>query len=128
MSAVEIRYDAESACFTIDGQLAVPIARDDAIVASREAVDSVLVRSFERALAQYEEQDAAIVSALYLSNAPAAGFDPDEAPRNVRRDYLGGVMTAQVGRWVGAEHGVPLDVKRLLAPLLDRHIASSTGT
>jgi hypothetical protein len=101
VDAVEIKYDAELGCLTVAGQITIAIERDDAVVASLEAVSSVSVRSFELALSTYENQDAATVNAVYISDMPAAGFEPDLAPRHVALDFLGGKLTAQVGRVMG---------------------------
>jgi hypothetical protein len=127
VDAVAIEYDPEFGCFTVDGKIAIPIERDDAVVASLEAVSSVSVRSFEHALAAYEAQDAATVIAVYISDVPAAGFDPDLALRHVALDFLGGKLTAQVGRSLDTSANPPLNVEEVLRPLLERHIGIYDG-
>lgn len=128
MAEAEIKYDGEAVSFTIAGEPAVWVSRDDAVVASVESIAEATTNSFELALADYEERDAATVSAVFLSDVAASEFDPDLSMRDVRLDFLGGRLTAQIGRGV-AEDGRPVvDVTALLAPLLRRHNAESVGT
>ena len=127
MSPLEIEYDPESVSFTIDGETAIPIARDDAIVGALEAVASATVASLEAALNVYEEQDAATVSYVFLADVPLAEFDPDLSPRQVWLGFLGGRLTVEVGRGLDRDGGPEMDVAALLAPLLERCGGEHTG-
>lgn len=73
MSETKIEYDAETVSFTIGGETAVWISRDDAVMASLETIAAITTSSFERALTDYEEQDRRVRNAIdaheyYLQN------------------------------------------------------------
>lgn len=127
MADLEIRYDAEAAAFLVGGDLKVEISRDDAVVAPVAAVAEVSVASFEQALSEYEEADAATVDAVFLCDVPVEDFDPDTSPREVWLGFLGERLTVEVGHGLD-ETSPALDVETLLAPLLDRHGAESLGS
>ena len=127
VSVVEIEYDPESSSFTVDGKTVIPIVRDDVLGAAREVVSSVGLGSLEHALAAYEEQDAATVTAVFVADVPIAQFDPDMSPRAVELGFLGGKLTAQVSRSLHSDGGPGLDVPALFAPLLERHAAEHAG-
>jgi len=123
----EIRYDPEAVAFTVDGSQEVLISRDDAVVAPLAALAEADVSSFEAALAEYEEHDAATVNYVFLSDTPIDEFDPDTSDRDVGLTFLGGRLSAEAGHLVGED--VPaLDGEALLAPLLDRHNAEHAGS
>ncbi|WP_445151363.1 AlbA family DNA-binding domain-containing protein [Baekduia sp. Peel2402] len=121
MSASELRYDPEAVALFIGAEQVVDIARDDAVVASVEAVSKASVTSMERALGEYEEADGATVSAVYLSDVPANEFDGDQSPRDLPLSFIGGRLMAEIGRGLDREDGLPFDVAGLLAPLLERY-------
>jgi hypothetical protein len=127
VSTSEIAYDPETVSFIVPGQGAIPIARDDAVIAPLEAVSTVTVASLQRALAAYAEDDAATVTSVFLSDVPAAEFNPDTSPRDVALDFLGGALTAQIGRALDADGGPAIDVPALMAPLLNRHGGEHDG-
>jgi hypothetical protein len=127
VSAVEIEYDPESVSFTIAGETVISISRDDAVVAALEAVSSVTVSSLEHALGAYEEQDGATVSIVFIADVPVAEFDPDLSRRDVALDFLGGRLTAQVGRPLDDDGGPAMNARALLTPLLERHGGEHTG-
>lgn len=123
----EIRYDPEAVAFTVDGSHEILISGDDAVVAPLAALAEAEVSSFETALGEYEEQDAATVNYVFLSDTPVDEFDPDISDRHVGLTFLGGRLSAEAGHLVG--EGIPaLNGEALLAPLLDRHNAEHAGS
>jgi hypothetical protein len=127
MANLEIRYDAENVAFFVGADLRVEISRDDAVVAPVKAVAEVSVASFEQALSDYEEADAATATAIFLSDIPIEEFDPDTSPRDVWLGFLGEHLTVEVGRAID-DTSPALNVETLLAPLLDRHGAEVHGS
>jgi hypothetical protein len=128
MGPAEIKYDGEAVSFTVDGETVVSITRDDAVSASLENVAAVTTNSLERALADYEEQDATSVSAVFLSDVPADEFDPDLSTRDVWLGFLGSRLTAEIGRGLKQDETPVVHVAKLLAPLLQRHHAELVGS
>ncbi len=95
MTAGEIRWDPDKDAFVIGDERVVEVSRDDAIVAALAAISKATVSSFERALNDFEEQDAATVVAVCLADVPLDEFDPDisDGCRSFGGSYAGVGMT-----------------------------------
>lgn len=127
MTSAQFRYDPENVAFTVGSDHTLAISRDDAIVAPLDLVANVPIAMFEQALRDDEDQDAATVSAVFLSDVPVDEFDPDVAHRAVSLSFVSNQLTVEVGRLIDSATA-HVDAVELLSPLLQRHGAEARGS
>jgi hypothetical protein len=124
-----VKYEPEEEAYRIEGGPEIRFARDDSLVMSLESVKEVSVAHFQNALRRSEEYYGQYIMSLFISDVPAADFDPEAAPREVWLGYEQGTLSVHAGFGVDPEK--PPKTAELIAlidPVLKRWRANFDGS
>jgi hypothetical protein len=129
MALKRVRYEDDDEAFRVEGGGRLAFARNGDLVVPLDASADISVAHFATALKRYEDYYGGDLEWIFISETPAAGFDPNSAARDVALSYSDGVLSAMAGFVVDAD-SVPRspETAALVAPLLARHQAAWTGS
>ena len=129
MALKRVTYEPDEEAYRIEGGPEIRFARDDSLVMSLEGVREVSVAHFQNALRRSEEYYGQYIMSLFISDVPAAEFDPEVSPKEVWLGYEQGKLSVSAGFGVDPEKSPKTaDLMALIDPILKRWHADFDGS